>query len=102
MYSTFVILNSVGAGKGKTFNIKLVLLAFDPSLTTSVISVTPIEFVVGFIVTNRLELDPPKIILALETNVILVDVPVTTKFVAGVSTSPTVKGIGPTGTFIHV
>src|SRR5205814_1331078 len=67
----------------------------EPSLTLTVMVAVPVWFVAGVIVTVRLDPLPPKTMLLTGTSVGLEDDALRTRLEAGVSTSPTVKPIGP-------
>src|ERR1051325_279108 len=65
-----------------------------PSLTVTVIKVTPNWPDAGVTVTVRFEPLPPNTMLAAGTRLELVDAPATAKLAAAVSTSPMVKASG--------
>src|SRR3974377_988318 len=86
-----------------TFNRKLVLaVAPPPSVTVSVTVAVPVWFGAGVRVTVRFEPLPPKEMLALGSKVAFEDTPIITRFVAGVSRSPTVKASGGVGVLVRV
>ena len=67
-----------------------------PSLTVSVIAAVPVCPDAGVSVTVRFAPLPPKAMFAFGTSVGFDEPPLSVKLPAGVSTSPTVKLIGPT------
>ena len=71
----------------------------DPSLTVTVMLAVPIWFVTGVIVTVRVAPLPPKMTFPTGTSVGLDDVALSTRLDRAVSTSPTVKLIGPVEVF---
>src|SRR5438552_764626 len=84
-----------GSLTGLTVRTKLLLRTFTPSLTLTVINVVPTWLVAGVTVTARLVPLPPKTMLALGTNVRLVDVALRVRLPAAVSTSPIMNAMGP-------
>src|SRR5215469_15242462 len=86
-----------------TFSRKLVLaVAPPPSVTVSVTDAVPVWFGAGVSVTVRLEPLPPRTMLALGSKVAFEDTPATTRFVAGVSRSPTVNGMGTVEVLVRI
>ena len=85
-------------GVALTVRRKLVDAVANPSLTVTVIVAVPVWPATGVTVTVRALPEPPKTMLATGTSVGFVVPPVSVRFPAGVSTSPTVTGIGPTAT----
>ena len=86
-----------------TVSKKLVLaVAPPPSVTVRVTVDVPVWFGAGVSVTVRLEPLPPKKMFAFGSKVMFDDTAVTTRLVAGVSRSPTVKEIGVVGVLVRV
>ena len=76
-----------------TSKMKLVVAVLPPpSLTVRTMVVIPLFPLVGVIVTVRAAPEPPKTILAFNTRVVLLEVPVNVNEAAGVTASPTVNG----------
>src|SRR5688572_3502573 len=80
-----------------TVSVKLAELVSSPSETKTVTSVTPVWSAAGVTVTVRLEPLPPNATLAAGTKVVLVEAALKVRLDATVSTSPTVKAMGPIG-----
>src|SRR5204863_4539881 len=74
-----------------TVNWKLVLVLNCPSLTVTVIVAVPNWLAAGVSVTVRFASVPPKTMFAFGTSVWTDELPLTVRFAAGVSASPTVK-----------
>src|SRR5262249_58239460 len=88
------IVDTVGASStGLTVSTKLALVLNEPSLTVRVMVVVPNWLGAGVIVTVRLAPLPPSAMLAFGTRVCAHEVPLTVRFAAAVSASPTVKPI---------
>ena len=79
----------------RTSRSKLVEAVACPSLTVRVIVALPDWLPEGVILTVRLLLEPPKVMLLLGAKARLDDEALTTRLLAGISGSPTVKLIGP-------
>src|SRR5262249_40881940 len=76
---------------------KPVLALREPSLTVTVTVAVPVWPAAGVSVTVRLAPLPPKAMFAPGSSVWFDELPETVRLPAGVSASPTVKAIGPTG-----
>src|SRR6266545_1036035 len=85
-----------------TLTRKTLLLVATPSLTVTVIVAVPNWLVAGLSVTVRLVPLPANWMLALGMRVGLEEAPKMVRLAAGVSTSPTVKLIGPSTTSSRV
>ena len=68
---------------------------FVPSLTVTVKVAVPVLSCAGVTFTVRFALDPPNTIFAVGTSVVFDELPVSVRFVRGVSVSPTVNAIAP-------
>src|SRR5499427_489152 len=75
-----------------------VLVESVPSLTVTVIVAAPVCPATGVTVTVRLAPLPPKAMFASGTSVWFDEVPLRVRLATGVSTSPTVKAMGPAAT----
>ena len=78
-----------------TVSAKRLLPVNAPSLTVTVIVAVPFWFAAGITVTVRLAPLPPNAMFPLGTTVTSDELPLTVRLPAPVSTSPTVKLIGP-------
>src|ERR1051325_1434915 len=87
-----------GGGGAFTDNTNVSAAVLTPSLTVTLIVAVPVWLAAGVTVTVRLPPLPPKTMFASGTNVGLDELPLRVKLPAAVSTSPTVKLIGPTAT----
>src|SRR3954470_3004059 len=82
------------AGEPTTVSRNCLCVVADPSLTVRVIVALPTSLVVGCSVTNRLDPEPLSTTWASEMSVGFDEWPVTVRFPAGLSISPTKKAIG--------
>ena len=76
-----------------TVSVKLAFVVKEPSLTVRVMVAEPVWLGAGIIVTERLVPLPPSTMLEFGTRVKFAELAETVNVAAGVSTSPTVKGI---------
>src|SRR2546425_500611 len=84
-----------GSFTALTVTTKFVLALYCPSLTLTVIVVTPFWLAAGLTVTVRFDPLPPKTMLLVGTSVGLDDPLLNVRLPIGVSASPTVNGIAP-------
>ena len=85
-----------------TVKVNQVLLLNCPSLTATVMVAVPVCPPAGVTVTVRLAPLPPNTMFPLGTSVTSDELPLTVRLPAPVSTSPTVKLIGPAAVFTVV
>ena len=88
---------TVGAVVSLTVRTKVSVASRSPSLTAIVMVAVPDLLATGVTVSVRFSAEPRKVMLELGTRAVFDELPLSVRSPAGVSTSPTVKGIAAVG-----